>query len=352
MHKSTSVPLMMAVAGTLLAAQQGAPPSPSAPEPLTWSQIVARPELWPKECALPSGAKSERETLDKGAVVPVLELREDGIAIGLPGGRGTLMRAELTDALQRANGAWLAMSQEQRALTLETLRTRADLWPTKVTLRVPQIGGDGAVLQKAGTEMDLGSFDGKWIRAQAARVEAGTLPFPLHATDFVDRVRAAIGKPVDGKGHRVLAELDGKVVSLATGKKAKVQAKTPPEFVVLYFSAGWCPGCRQFSPTLVDFYGKHKRDVGKRFEIVWVSRDRSAAEMQQYAKAHGFAWLAVAWDNLNSIPITQAYDPLGIPSVVVLDAKGALLADSYVGAEYPGPEKALAVLEGLLAKPK
>ena len=208
------------------------------------------------------------------------------------------------------------------------------------------------VRHKAGTELDLGSFDGKWIRAQGVRVEAGTLPFHVHTTDFVDRMRAVLGKPGDGKGHRVLAELDGKLVNLATGKKAKVSAKAPPEFVVLYFSAGWCPGCRQYSPTLVDFYGKHKRDAGKRFEIVWVSRDRSAADMQQYAKANSFPWLAVPWDNLTSIPITQAHDPLGIPSVVVLDAKGALLADSYVGAEYPGPEKALAVLESLLAKPK
>lgn len=85
---------------------------------------------------------------------------------------------------------------------------------------------------------------------------------------------------------------------------------------------------------------------------MWVSRDRSAAEMQQYAKASNFAWLAVPWESLNGIPITQAHDPLGIPSVVVLDAKGALLADTFVGTEYPGPEKVLAVLEGLLAKPK
>jgi len=42
----------------------------------------------------------------------------------------------------------------------------------------------------------------------------------------------------------------------------------------LYFSAKWCPSCRQFTPLLAQFYGLLRRDQ-EPFEIVYVSRDRS-----------------------------------------------------------------------------
>lgn len=45
----------------------------------------------------------------------------------------------------------------------------------------------------------------------------------------------------------------------------------------VYFSASWCAPCRQFTPVLAKFYEEMNKK-GKKFEIVWVSRDNSADE--------------------------------------------------------------------------
>ncbi|VDN51308.1 unnamed protein product, partial [Dracunculus medinensis] len=67
--------------------------------------------------------------------------------------------------------------------------------------------------------------------------------------------------------------------------------------VALYFSAHWCPPCRQFTPfpkflvilnivlNFQDFY----EDVGDdEFDIVFVSFDRTEDDLKEYmAEAHG-----------------------------------------------------------------
>ena len=38
--------------------------------------------------------------------------------------------------------------------------------------------------------------------------------------------------------------------------------------VLFYFSAHWCPPCRNFTPTLIEFYNTLKND-GKNIELVF-----------------------------------------------------------------------------------
>lgn len=51
----------------------------------------------------------------------------------------------------------------------------------------------------------------------------------------------------------------------------------------LYFSAHWCPPCREFTPLLVQFYERFKTTAnGQRFEIVFVSSDYDESAFNQY----------------------------------------------------------------------
>ena len=50
--------------------------------------------------------------------------------------------------------------------------------------------------------------------------------------------------------------------------------------VGLYFSAGWCPPCRAFSPRLAEFAKCHADDL----VVVFVSSDYSEQEMKAYVR--------------------------------------------------------------------
>ncbi|VDM43740.1 unnamed protein product [Toxocara canis] len=50
--------------------------------------------------------------------------------------------------------------------------------------------------------------------------------------------------------------------------------------VILYFSAGWCPHCRLFTPKLKKWYESAAKKEG--VEIVWISRDREAEHQVEY----------------------------------------------------------------------
>ena len=60
-----------------------------------------------------------------------------------------------------------------------------------------------------------------------------------------------------------------------------------PDVVGLYFSAHWCPPCRAFTPELVKAYGEVNGSGGQhqrrnRFEVIFVSNDKSPAEFADY----------------------------------------------------------------------
>ena len=61
---------------------------------------------------------------------------------------------------------------------------------------------------------------------------------------------------------------------------------------VLYFSAHWCPPCRQFTPILAQQFALHHQSSNKSM-VIFVSGDRSQQEQLNYMReAHG-DWPAV-----------------------------------------------------------
>ena len=68
--------------------------------------------------------------------------------------------------------------------------------------------------------------------------------------------------------------------------------------VAIYFSASWCGPCKQFTPVLAQLY-KSLNKKGKKFEVVWLSRDRTSEEFLGYYQQ--MPWLAVTLQNLQPI---------------------------------------------------
>lgn len=88
---------------------------------------------------------------------------------------------------------------------------------------------------------------------------------------------------------RALVNKDGDVIDPEVALRNKV--------VGIYFSAGWCPPCRDFTPILCDFYTElvEEADVPAQLEIVFVSSDKSTEDMVEYYHDMHGDWLALPW---------------------------------------------------------
>lgn len=76
-----------------------------------------------------------------------------------------------------------------------------------------------------------------------------------------------------------LLRKDGTTVSVA-------DALRDLDYVLVYFSAQWCPPCHGFTPVLKAFYDAHH--TTKKFTVVFVSLDHTEADMMSYfVQRHG-----------------------------------------------------------------
>ena len=112
--------------------------------------------------------------------------------------------------------------------------------------------------------------------------------------------------------------------------------------VLLYFSAHWCPPCRQFTPVLRDFHAEAvEQDLG--IEVVFVSWDRSEREMYDYMKSEHGSWPALGHGEQEGKRLQQEHGVEGIPALVVVRRDGTLVTktgrEDVVGL---GPARAVA----------
>jgi thiol-disulfide isomerase/thioredoxin len=99
-------------------------------------------------------------------------------------------------------------------------------------------------------------------------------------------------------------------------------------YTILYFGAGWCPDCRRFSPNLVAAYDGQPAGA-HRFEVLLLSRDKSAESMLQFMRSEKMKWPALAFDKIPSAQDLQSYySGHGIPCLTVIDAAGTIVLQS------------------------
>lgn len=330
---------------------QGDSPAAAAPTPLDFAQLVARPELWPRSCTMAQGGRLGEVDLVAGSSQRIQELTPQGVMIDLPEGQRGLLPHEATDVLPAVNAWFATLTPAQRALDSAGIAKAGRLLPKTVVLQRRLTFGEEpmALVIEPGTELALGSFDGT---SQLLRHDGKNLPpQPLFSTDLAERARAAL-LAKEPAPHRLLTELAGKLVSARDGKPVAIDAAQPPDYLLLYFSASWCPHCREFTPDLVRFHGDHRGDVGKRFDVIWVSDDHTAGALRDYAVKAAMPWAAVAFDQLAMVPCTRAHAGPGVPDLVIVDRSGALVADCYDGEQYQKPELVLKEFAARLYPPK
>jgi len=111
----------------------------------------------------------------------------------------------------------------------------------------------------------------------------------------------------------------------ASGKKIEMSSLSG-KFVGIYGSAHWCPPCRMFTPELVRFANANK----DKFAVVFVSSDRSAADMKKYMREEKMPWAALPFQSKNLSPEVQKNLGGGIPALLLFDPQGNQI-DKIVG---------------------
>ena len=154
-----------------------------------------------------------------------------------------------------------------------------------------------------------------------------------------------------GSPDAIAGAARGNLVRLQNGNLVSSydEELAPKQIYGLYFSAYWCGPCRKFTPQLVAYYNQIAHDHPE-FEIIFVSADKSADGMATYMRESGMPWPAIEYGKLANVGALQKYAGRGIPDLVIVDASGKVLADSYVSGKYVGPAKVLDDLSTIFAR--
>lgn len=266
----------------------------------------------------------------------------------------------------------------QETLTVETVAADRKLWPKEVTVSVAHevpivVNGkpSGSMKANPGRIYPVKSISGSLVTVDAL----GTaITFAPADTDLLARAekqkehQAALAAaapvapaqpvatpaakpsatPPPAAINATAALLAGKLVSL-NGKKLEdfnASQLGSKKYLAIYFSASWCPPCRRFTPELVKMYKRKKADWDK-FDVIFVSNDKTEESMLGYMKEDDMEWPAIAYDKIRGNPLSK-YGGNGIPRLVLIDEKGTVISDSYEGENYVGPTKVMKDLEKLL----
>ncbi len=311
---------------------------------LTLAELARRPEFLPAQVTLKNPVKLQgRPAMNAGQKLTVVSVRGTNVELETPDGRSTFStKAGDTDVLSAAQESFKQLTPEQRALTYAALLQRKDLWTYRVKLTEPQrlSGGD----LKVGESVILVGVEGNDLLLAH---EKGNFLFNAapKSTDLLDSARKLL---VDQNAFpaRVVEDLKGKMVDPLTGSPATLAASATPKYFAFYRGAGWCGPCRQFSPSLVKFY-KETKPKNANFEVIFISGDKTPAEMRGYAKEAGFKWSAVPQERQPQMQIVNRLFTNLIPQFVVTDRQGNVLIDS---ARTGGPQNALKQFDALLKK--
>jgi nucleoredoxin len=92
------------------------------------------------------------------------------------------------------------------------------------------------------------------------------------------------------------------------------------KLVAFYFSAHWCPPCRQFTPLLNSIYLGWQKE-SKPIEIVFVSSDQDDESFSEYFDSMDFKAIPFS-DEEKRQALGEKFGIRGIPALIVVDESG------------------------------
>jgi nucleoredoxin len=177
-----------------------------------------------------------------------------------------------------------------------------------------------------------------------ATAEKAANPLPSDKADVKSEKQEKSGPAVTGAPAWIRDFFGDKLVT-ADGSEVspdKLAGKT----VGIYFSAHWCPPCRQFTPMLVKTVNELKKD-GKNFDVVFVSSDQSKENMLGYMTETKMPWNALPFDSDKKQSLASKYGVRGIPTLVIVDKDGKTVS---INGRVEVMQKGTAAFEGWTSK--
>lgn len=142
--------------------------------------------------------------------------------------------------------------------------------------------------------------------------------------------------------HLLIMGDDGQPHGFDSSKLAGVK------YWAFYYSASWCPPCRAFTPDLVSFYRDFKPSHPN-FELIFVNFDQSDGDMISYMKADSMPWPAVWYSDIDNPDLAaKKYCGSGIPCLVLVDADGTVLSDTFQGGQYTDPHHVIDDIQSMV----
>lgn len=146
-------------------------------------------------------------------------------------------------------------------------------------------------------------------------------------------------------GSSLTELLDGTAVT-SQGNIVSPDYVLNTDYLVIYYGASWNPASQSVTKDLVAYYNKEKG--GLLFQVLYISDDHSEREMYNYMKTYAMPWPTVLYHSKSNKILKERYGDRGSPRLILMNRKGRLLADTYRGNKYLGPNHVITELDKLL----
>ncbi|KAK1403317.1 putative nucleoredoxin 1 [Heracleum sosnowskyi] len=199
------------------------------------------------------------------------------------------------------------------------------------------------------TVVILGS-DGKTLHSNVAEAieEHGILAYPFTPKRFTELEEMDKAKREKQTLESILVSGVQDFVIAKDGVKVPV-SDLVGKYILLYFSAHWCPPCRAFTPKLIEVYNKIK-SKDSAFELIFISSDRDQTSFGEYFSE--MPWLALPFGDTRKASLSGLFKVHGIPKLVAIGPSGKTVTTEardlvmLHGAEaYPFTEQRLKEIE-------